>query len=342
MVPLYVTMILGYISVKWWKLFNAEQCSGINKLVANISIPLLSFRVISSNNLYKMSLKLIIADTLQKLLALFVLAIPIKVCSMGSLDWIITGFSVATLPNTLIMGIPLLNAMYGDEAAKMLSQIVALQSTIWYSLLLFLFEFRDAEAASATQRDETPVVEPEMQGEEQTQREEQPKTSTSLKVKLILLMVWRKLIKNPNTYATLAGLSWASISFRFGLKLPEVIDKSVSILADGGLGMAMFSLGLFMVSQPKIIACGIQLAVLSMGIRFLLGPSLMAASSYTAGLRARQLHAAIVQAALPQGIVPFVFAREYNLHPEILSTGVIFGMLVALPITLVYYVLLSL
>ena len=27
------------------------------------------------------------------------------------------------------------------------------------------------------------------------------------------------------------------------------------------------------------------------------------------------------QAALPQGIVPFVFAKEYNVHPAILSTG---------------------
>jgi hypothetical protein len=27
------------------------------------------------------------------------------------------------------------------------------------------------------------------------------------------------------------------------------------------------------------------------------------------------------QAALPQGIVPFVFAKEYNLHPDILSTA---------------------
>ncbi|QCD93086.1 auxin efflux carrier family [Vigna unguiculata] len=27
------------------------------------------------------------------------------------------------------------------------------------------------------------------------------------------------------------------------------------------------------------------------------------------------------QAALPQGIVPFVFAKEYNVHPAVLSTG---------------------
>ncbi|CAN1224254.1 Auxin efflux carrier component 2, partial [Linum perenne] len=49
-----------------------------------------------------------------------------------------------------------------------------------------------------------------------------------------------------------------------------------------------------------------------------------------------------VQAALPQGIIPFVYAKDYNLYPEILSTAVIFGMVVALPVTIIYYVLLGL
>ncbi|KAK9041433.1 hypothetical protein V6N11_016535 [Hibiscus sabdariffa] len=66
------------------------------------------------------------------------------------------------------------------------------------------------------------------------------------------------------------------------------------------------------------------------------------AASIAVGLRGVLLRIAIVQAALPQGIVPFVFAKEYNVHPDILSTGVIFGMLIALPITLVYYILLGL
>lgn len=76
----------------------------------------------------------------------------------------------------------------------------------------------------------------------------------------------------------------------------------------------------------------------------------------------------MTQAALPQGIVPFVFAKEYNIHPDILSTGylilsvivtsqrtihisklflfpvcrVIFGLLIAVPIALAYYFLLDL
>uniref|UniRef100_A0A0D3ERR3 Auxin efflux carrier component n=1 Tax=Oryza barthii TaxID=65489 RepID=A0A0D3ERR3_9ORYZ len=142
----------------------------------------------------------------------------------------------------------------------------------------------------------------------------------SVMTRLILIMVWRKLIRNPNTYSSLLGLAWSLVAFRWHVSMPAIVEKSISILSDAGLGMAMFSLGLFMALQPSIIACGKSAAVVSMAVRFLAGPA----------------------AALPQGIVPFVFAKEYNVHPAILSTAVIFGMLIALPITLLYYILLGL
>ncbi|XP_020249882.1 probable auxin efflux carrier component 1d [Asparagus officinalis] len=165
---------------------------------------------------------------------------------------------------------------------------------------------------------------------------------TSVMTRLILIMVWRKLIRNPNTYSSLIGLIWSLVSFRWHVEMPAILSKSISILSDAGLGMAMFSLGLFMALQPRIIACGNRVACFSMAVRFLVGPAVMAAASIAVGLRGVLLHVAIVQAALPQGIVPFVFAKEYNVHPDILSTGVIFGMLIALPITLAYYVVLGL
>ncbi|KAJ8648669.1 hypothetical protein MRB53_001692 [Persea americana] len=58
-----------------------------------------------------------------------------------------------------------------------------------------------------------------------------------------------------------------------------------------------------------------------MAVRFLMGPVVMAVASIAIGLRGVLLRIAVVQAALPQGIVPFVFAKEYNVHPDILSTG---------------------
>ncbi|KAL6518898.1 May act as a component of the auxin efflux carrier [Orobanche hederae] len=341
-IPLYVTMIVAYLSIKWWKLFTPDQCAGINKFVANFSIPLLSFQVISSNNPYKMNLKLVSADFFQKLLALIVLAIIAKIKSRGSLSWVITGLSLSTLPNTLILGIPLIRAMYGEEAATLLAQIVVLQSLIWYNLLLILFEIN---AVEETVHVASPLV---VTGDqlEITQGTEQiegrKKDERRRNIRKVLLTVGKKLMRNPNTYATLTGLIWASIHFRWPVKLPKVIENSVSLLSNGGLGMAMFSLGLFMASQARLIACGTRKAVLAMAMKFLAGPSVMVVPSITLGLRGTLLKVAIVQAALPQGVVPFVFAKEYNIHPDVLSTGVIFGLLIAVPVGLAYYFLMAL
>ncbi|KAL8120746.1 auxin efflux carrier component 3-like [Apium graveolens] len=610
--PLYVAMILAYGSVRWWKIFSPDQCSGINRFVAIFAVPLLSFHFISTNNPYEMNFRFIAADTLQKIIMLVVLGLWAKFSKKGKLDWMITIFSLSTLPNTLVMGIPLLIAMYGDYSGSLMVQVVVLQCIIWYTLLLFLFEYRGAKMLIMEQFPETaasivsfkvdsdvvsldghdfletdaeigndgklhvtvrksntsrrclglgsisgvtprpsnltgaeiyslsstprgsnfnlndfysmmgfpggrlsnfgpaevysvqssrgptprpsnfeenctlpitaprlgfypaqqaptypapnpdiastgnnkfakPHVMPLPQEQKQilSQRSNDEKelhmfvwsssaspvseggaihvygsdgtaqqsgrsdngakemkllaadhsqnwefkepeefitdtTSfnggskggsnmgvsrlgsssssalhskvptdhdtgtgkimppTSVMTRLILIMVWRKLIRNPNTYSSLIGLIWALVSYRWDVTMPKIVDKSISILSDAGLGMAMFSLGLFMALQPKIIACGKSVATIAMAVRFLVGPVVMTAASIAVGLRGTLLHVAIVQAALPQGIVPFVFAKEYNVYPAILSTAVIFGMLIALPITLVYYIILGL
>ncbi|KAK4281021.1 hypothetical protein QN277_012567 [Acacia crassicarpa] len=346
-VPLYVTMILAYVSVKWWKLFTPDQCSGINKFVAKFSVPLLSFQVVSSYNLYKINLKLIYADFLQKFLAVLAISAFSKISSRGGLRCIITGFSLSTLPNTLILGIPLLTAMYKDQVS-ILAQIIVLQSVIWYNLLLFLYEFDAAStlspgtttSSSPQGSEETEPAEEEQSKEEEEEAER--RRGKKKKILLVLSTVGKNLITNPNTYGTLTGLIWAAIHFRWGIHMPSVINQSIVILSNGGLGMAMFSLGLFMASQSSIIACGTKMAVVTMGLKFLVGPALMAVASFAVGLRDTLLKAAIVQAALPQGIVPFVFAKEYHVHPALLSTGVILGMLISLPIALAYYSLLGL
>ncbi|KAK7385061.1 hypothetical protein VNO78_30768 [Psophocarpus tetragonolobus] len=519
MMPLYFAMLVAYGSVKWCKMFSPDQCSGINRFVAVFAVPVLSFHFISMNNPYEMDTKFIVADTVSKLLVLLLLCLWVVFFPNGSFDWLITLFSVATLPNTLVMGIPLLQAMYGEFTQSLMVQLLVLQCIIWYTLLLFLFEYRAATllihrqfpgptAASITKfevdgdvisldghdmplrtesetddhgrirvrirrsissapesnssignaaivtprpsnlsnadifsintplhahdggdvpagssphlsgyassdayslqptprasnfnemetgtpvwgrspvaagrvcrqsspaamvvwespgkcvgderpgckditmsdkeisfRDSTKVP---MTGEaadsKDTVASNQKMPHAFVMMRLILVVVGRKLSRNPNTYSSVLGLLWSLISFKWNMEMPSLIKASVKIISDAGLGMAMFSLGLFMALQPRIIACGTKRAVMGMVIRFLCGPLVMSASSIVIGLRHDRLHTAIVQAALPQGIVPFIFAREYGLHPDILSTGVIFGMLVSLPITLLYYIFLG-
>ncbi|PKI63941.1 hypothetical protein CRG98_015670 [Punica granatum] len=133
MVPLYFAMFVAYGSVKWWKIFTPEQCSGINRFVAVFAVPILSFHFISQNDPYQMDTRFILADTVSKVLVLLILSVWAIVSNSG-LDWVITLFSVATLPNTLVMGIPLLKAMYGDFTQSLMVQVVVLQCIIWYIL----------------------------------------------------------------------------------------------------------------------------------------------------------------------------------------------------------------
>ncbi|KAG9143857.1 hypothetical protein Leryth_011516 [Lithospermum erythrorhizon] len=155
MVPLYVAMILAYGSVKWWKIFTPDQCSGINRFVALFAVPLLSFHFIASNNPYEMNFRFIAADTLQKIIVLVVLFVWCKMTKRGCLEWTITLFSLSTLPNTLVMGIPLLKGMYGDFSGSLMVQIVVLQCIIWYTLMLFMFEYRAAKMLISEQFPDT-------------------------------------------------------------------------------------------------------------------------------------------------------------------------------------------
>ncbi|XVE98929.1 hypothetical protein REPUB_Repub03eG0151400 [Reevesia pubescens] len=154
-VPLYVAMILAYGSVRWWKIFTPDQCSGINRFVAVFAVPLLSFHFISSNDPYAMNYHFIAADSLQKVVILVALFLWQAFTKNGSQEWMITLFSLSTLPNTLVMGIPLLKAMYGDFSGSLMVQIVVLQSVIWYTLMLFLFEYRGARLLINEQFPET-------------------------------------------------------------------------------------------------------------------------------------------------------------------------------------------
>ncbi|KAL0424640.1 UNVERIFIED_CONTAM: Auxin efflux carrier component 4 [Sesamum radiatum] len=91
-IPLYVAMILAYGSVRWWKIFTPDQCSGINRFVAIFAVPLLSFHFISKNNIYAMNFRFIAADSLQKVIMLVVLGLWANLTKNGSLEWSITIF----------------------------------------------------------------------------------------------------------------------------------------------------------------------------------------------------------------------------------------------------------
>ena len=165
MAPLYTAAVLGYASVRWLKAFSDEQCAGINHFVALYAVPVLIFHMVSTNDPYHMNERLIAADTLQKAIMLLALtawafwshyrgrrgggAKDDGAAPPSPIKWVVTNFSVASLPNTIIMGVPLLDGMYGSVSGGLMKQIVVMQFCIWYNVVIFLYEFMAARDSSA-------------------------------------------------------------------------------------------------------------------------------------------------------------------------------------------------
>ena len=154
-VPLYFAMLLGFASVKWWKIFTPEQCTGINRVVALFAVPLLCFHIVATNNPYIMNFRFIAGDSLQKVVILVALFLWQALSKKGSIEWTTTMYSLSTLPNNLFIGIPLMTAMYGEISRSLMVQVVVLQALVWCNILLCLFEIRAAKVLIAEQFPET-------------------------------------------------------------------------------------------------------------------------------------------------------------------------------------------
>uniref|UniRef100_A0A1J3HZJ0 Auxin efflux carrier component n=4 Tax=Noccaea caerulescens TaxID=107243 RepID=A0A1J3HZJ0_NOCCA len=328
MVPLYVALILGYGSVKWWKIFTRDQCDAINKLVCYFTLPLFTIEFTAHIDPFNMNYRFIAADVLSKVIIVTVIAVWAKYSNKGSYCWSITSFSLCTLTNSLVVGVPLAKAMYGQQAVDLVVQSSVFQAIVWLTLLLFVLEFRRAGFSSNSIEDNTNI---------ESGRKETVVVGEKKSFAEVLSLVWLKLATNPNCYSCILGIAWAFISKRWHFEMPGIMEGSILILSKAGTGTAMFSMGIFMALQEKLIVCGTSLTVIGMVLKFIAGPAAMAIGSLAVGLHGDVLRVAIIQAALPQSITSFIFAKEYGLHADVLSTAVIFGMLVSLPVLVAYY-----
>ncbi|GFQ00417.1 putative auxin efflux carrier component 8 [Phtheirospermum japonicum] len=339
--PLYTALMLGYGSVKWWRMFTPEQCEAINRLVCYFTYPLFVFEFAAHVDPFKMNYVLMGADAISKVIIVVVLGCWAKFTSKGP-GWSITGFSLSTLTNSLVVGVPLLKAMYGPMAVDLVVQCSVFQALVWLTVMLFVLEVRRTctdQHNNENDHHQNPCD--KMSSISISISISSSSSSSSPSFWSLMKEVWLKLAMNPNSYACILGITWSFLSNRWHFQMPIIMDGSILIMSRAGTGTAMFSMGLFMALQEKVIACGVSLTILGMALKFIAGPLAMALGSLAVGLHGDVLRVAIIQAALPQSITSFIFAKEYGLHADVLSTAVIFGMIVSLPVLIGYYAILE-
>lgn len=207
MFPLYVALILGYGSVKWWKIFTPEQGGAINRLVCFFTLPLFTFEFTAHVDPFLWNLPFIGADVISKVIIFIGLAFWAKCSPKGSYCWSITSFSLCTLTNSLVVGVPIIKAMYGSMAVDFVVQSSVVQAIIWLTTLLFVLEFRRTGldvSSDASNGDQGKDLEGNV-----VASSDRPSFWSLMKV------VWLKLAMNPNSYAVYIGIIWALIANRY-------------------------------------------------------------------------------------------------------------------------------
>ncbi|GLT95506.1 hypothetical protein SLE2022_131850 [Rubroshorea leprosula] len=337
MAPLYFALMLGYGSVKWWRIFKPDQCDTVNRLVCYFTLPLFTVEFTANVDPFGMNYRFIGADVISKLITVVVLAFWAKCSSKESYCWSITSFSLTTLTNTLVVGVPLMKAIYGPMAVDLVVQASVLQGIIWLTIMLFVLEFRRSGISFSPGKEDAGEGEKDLERSADVAASSQPPSFW-----MLMKVVGLKLAKNPNCYACAVGLAWAFLASRWHFKMPSIMEGCIFIISRAGTGTAMFNMGIFMALQEKLIACGTSLTIFGMVLKFIAGPAAMAIGAIAVGLHDDVLRVAIIQAALPQSITSFIFAKEYGLHADVLSTAVIFGTIVSLPVMIAYYAVMEL
>jgi auxin efflux carrier family len=256
MAPLYFALGLGYSSVRWWRLFTPEQCGAINTLVVHFSMPFFTFDFLARADPYAMDRRVLAADAASKAVAAAAVACwwwLARFCSScggakqaagaRSSSWCVTGFSLSAYNNTLVVGVPLLDAMYGAWARDLIVQIAVVQALVWFPLLLLVFELRkalvtspadDGQAAAggggrvepaavsstapSTSPDAEKVDDVEMNAAAAEPADAPPAGMMIRRLWPTVRTVGLKLAGNPNVYASVLGVVWACIAFRYVAK----------------------------------------------------------------------------------------------------------------------------
>ncbi|RLN34313.1 hypothetical protein C2845_PM03G02480 [Panicum miliaceum] len=236
MAPLYFALALGYGSLRWWKVFTRDQCGAINRLVIYFAFPFFGFDLTARACSFAASYRVLAADVACKALVVLALAGWATASPWSSkkggggssrscYSWCITGFSLAAFNNALLMGIPLLDAMYGEWAHDVAVQMSMMQIVVWFPLMLVVFEARqawletplpavvalDEEANGHAAAADPPGSDGDESGDgRKTAMEAGPWSFWAPLVRTVAL----KLAYNPNVYASLLGVAWSSIAHR--------------------------------------------------------------------------------------------------------------------------------
>lgn len=271
--PLFFLIALGYLTTKC-SLVTFEIGRGLAKFAFNIAIPCLLFLTIrKASDLPAPDWRIALAF-FGACAALFCIAFFIgrRFFALRGDEDTIFGMS-AIFSNNVQLGLPLAITLLGEQAIGSIALIV--------SLNVFLLWVVATAGVEMSRSSGTSLVSTVFQGILRT-------------------------LKTPVIVAICIGLlsTWA------GLLLPDVIEKSLDLLAASATPVALFSVGVGL-AQYKVTN-DLKLTSTAVMLKLLVQPVLVYVFCMVFGLGRIETQAAVLLGALPVGVNVYIMSQEFG------------------------------
>jgi len=142
--------------------------------------------------------------------------------------------------------------------------------------------------------------------------------STKMDAKKALMTV----LKMPAMYAALFGMGVKI----FGIPVPQVIARPISLLAGGGIGVFLFLLGLQLVGTKGDSSLW-KPVLLTVILSLLVAPVVAAIAGNVFGLSGLPWKILILQSAMPPAVNSTILAHEFDAKPDLVSCATLVGTL---------------
>jgi malonate transporter len=290
-IPVFLIIGFGYCTV-WARLFSIDTIDGLMKFTQNFAIPVLLFNAIAKVDLVNvfdlnLFLSFYIGATAGFLIGLFgsryLFNRPLE-------DSVAIGFC-CLFSNTVMLGLPITERAYGEDALQHNFAIVAIHAPFCYFLGITVMEFIKSK-----------------------------EKSISTKSVVILKAMFRN--------ALVVGIILGFLFNTFGINLARPLQASIDMITAVALPAALFGMGGVLYQYrpegdlgPIAMICTVSL---------LAHPVIVWTTGLNLDLNEMQLRSAVITAAMAPGINTYVFANMYGKAKRVASTGVLLSTVLSI------------
>lgn len=267
--PVFALIALGYGAVRW-KFVDDAMLKGITLFVFSLAAPALLFA--GGTRPHEGGGGAALAQIGGSVLLYFAtMILARRVLRQSPAEAAVFGLS-CVFGNSVMMGIPLIVAAYGEAGVPPMLAILALQTVILLGLATVMTEIGLNAAAPW---------------------------------KLLLRSTAQGILRNPVVLSVVAALAWSAT----GIPLPGTLRLTLEFLGAGAPPLALFCLG---GGLAGIAAAAMWKETLAIVVaKLLVLPAVVYVLGLALGLTPIEMAVAVTIAALPTGANAFILARRY-------------------------------